>query len=47
MAKPKHRIIERARSAKHGRFVKRSYAEKHPDTTIIDRMKVHKPPKKK
>lgn len=28
-----------ARSAKSGRFVKKSYAAKHPNTTVIERVK--------
>lgn len=32
------------RSAKTGRFVKVSYAEKHPNTTVVE--KVKRPPKK-
>lgn len=28
-----------ARSAKTGRFVKKSYAEKHPNTTVVETVK--------
>lgn len=28
-----------ARSAKTGRFVKKSYAKKHPSTTVLERRK--------
>lgn len=28
-----------ARSAKTGRFVKRSYAKKHPSTTVVETVK--------
>lgn len=45
MAKPKHRVIVRARDARNGRFVKERELVRRPDTTIRDRMKVH--PKKK
>ena len=33
------------RSAKNGRFVKKSYAEKHPNTTVKET--IRKPSKKK
>lgn len=31
-----------SRSAKTGRFVKRVYAEKHPDTTVTETVKIRK-----
>ena len=47
MGKSDHYTITRYRSADHGRFVKKSYADRYPAKTIKDRMKVHpKPPKK-
>lgn len=36
----KTRTITRGRNAKNGQFVKIEYANKHPNTTIIDKMKV-------
>lgn len=36
-------VRKNARSAKSGRFVKKSYAERHPDTTVVEAVK----PKKK
>ena len=47
MGKTKHRIITRFRRADTGRFVKESYADRYPDRTIRDRMKVHIDEKKK
>jgi hypothetical protein len=31
--------IKIARSAKTGRFVKKSYAKKHPNTTVVETVK--------
>ncbi len=42
MGTRKTQTIVRGRSAVTGKFVKESYANKHPKTTIIDRMKVLK-----
>lgn len=39
------KVVERARSAKSGRYVKKSFAKRHPDTTVIERDRVK--PKKK
>jgi hypothetical protein len=32
-------MAKAARSAKSGRFVKKSYADKHPSTTVIETIK--------
>lgn len=44
----KYRKITRYRSAVSGRYVKKSYADRYPDRTIKDNMKVpvEPPPKK-
>lgn len=39
MAKKKHKA---ARSAITGRFVKKSYAKKHPKTTVVETIKKKK-----
>ena len=41
------KYVERARSAKSGRYVKKSYAEKHPNTTVVERDKVTTTKKKR
>ena len=35
-------MATRSRSAKNGRFVKRSTARRHPDTTVTERVKKRK-----
>ena len=47
MGKSNHYTITRYRSADHGRFVKKSYADRYPTKTIKDRMKVHPDDKKR
>jgi len=39
VAKKKQGKVKIARSAKTGRFVKKSYADKHPDTTVVESVK--------
>lgn len=39
------KVVERARSAKTGRYVKKSFAKRNPNTTVIERDRVK--PKKK
>lgn len=34
------KTVEKARSAVTGKFVSISYAQKHPDTTVIEKVKV-------
>lgn len=36
------KTVEVARSAKTGRFVKKSYAKRHPSTTVVERIKRRK-----
>lgn len=35
----KGKTVKAARSAKTGRFVKQSYAKKHPNTTVVETLK--------
>ena len=39
-------IVKRGRSAITGQFVSIPYAQNHPDTTVIEKIKV-RPPKRK
>lgn len=41
------KYVERARSAKTGLYVKKSYAKAHPATTVVERDKVKPRPKKR
>ena len=34
------KTVEKARSAKTGQFIPIKEAEKHPDTTVVEKMKV-------
>lgn len=43
MPKPKTKTI--ARSARTGKFVKKSYAKTHPSTTELERVRAPKPKK--
>jgi len=36
-----------SRSAKTGHFVTKKYADKHPNTTVTEKIKIVKPSKKK
>jgi hypothetical protein len=42
-----HRIIIRGRDADNGQFIPIKEAKRRKKTAIIDRMKVHKKPRKK
>ncbi len=41
------RTIKKARSASTGQFVPMSYAEKHPNTTVVETVKVGPTKKRK